>query len=80
MEQRFAVLLEARARELLEVASRKAKRKRSPRSPQGSGGPYESAVSHLVQTRSQCDLDAVRAKPSFRMVEARNRCWYIPLG
>ena len=38
------------------------------------GAPSETAVNHFLETRSQCDLIVGRAKPTFRLVEARNQC------
>ena len=66
-------LLEARAKEFLEVVSRKAKRKRKCAAAM-RGTWLETAINHFVETRSQCDLDVGRAKPIFRLVEARNWC------
>ena len=60
LEQCFIILLEARARECIGVASRKTQRKRvrATCEAQGMKMPY----SHFRMTRSRCELRATKAK------------------
>ena len=46
----------------------------SPQPRKRRGASSETATNHFLETRSQCDLYVGRAKPTFRLVEARNHC------
>ena len=60
LDQCLIILLEARARECIEVASGNAKRKRGRAALRGA--TYENASSHIDTTRSHCELRVTRAK------------------